>query len=172
MVHMFMDVGDYPAAVEAARRAVAADQAQGDPWGVAINQSNLVSALLNADGPQRAFEELSDVAEKVVAVGDLELSIDVIESFSAIWAALGDGRRAARLLGAADRQRDIAGIPRAAPDQRHLDRFLAPARQAMPDHEWRSIQDSGRILDIPAALAEGLSDKQVRIPQESFRISS
>ena len=45
-----MDLDDYTAAVEAARTAIAADKALDDPWGVAINQCNLVVALLHSEG--------------------------------------------------------------------------------------------------------------------------
>ncbi len=128
VVHLHMDVGDYPAAIEAAQQAIAADEALDDPWGLAIDHANLVEALLNGEGPERAYEELREVAPRAVALGDIDLSIDVIETSAAIWAGLGHGPRAATLLGAAEKQRRIAGIPRAAPDQQHLDRFIEPAR--------------------------------------------
>ena len=62
LVHVHMDAGHYADAVAAARKAIAADSALQDPWGVAISQCNLIQALLNAEGPQRALEHLVEIA--------------------------------------------------------------------------------------------------------------
>ncbi|CAN5301442.1 hypothetical protein BH18ACT9_BH18ACT9_12550 [soil metagenome] len=79
------------------------------------------------DAPSRPgslrYEQLASVAREAVALKDVELSIEVLESFAAIWVAMGDIERAARLLGASDKQRDVAGIPRTRPDDNHLQRF-------------------------------------------------
>ena len=48
-----------------------ADRALDDPWGVAINQCNLVVALLNAEGPQRAHDELRTVIADAIALDDI-----------------------------------------------------------------------------------------------------
>jgi predicted ATPase/class 3 adenylate cyclase len=157
VVHLHMDTGQYDAAVDAARRAVVADEARNDPWGVAINQSNLVVALLHAQGPQPALEEFRGVAARAVRLGDVELSIDLIDTSAAIWAALGDDRRAAVLMGAADQHRAAAGLPRAAPDQQHLDRFLRAARDRLPEAEWAAAQNQGSGLTVEQAVEEALS---------------
>jgi predicted ATPase/class 3 adenylate cyclase len=168
VVHVHMDLGDYGAAVTAAREAIAADKALGDPWGIAVGQSNLVSALLNADGPQRAYEQLRAVAADAIALGDIELSIDVIESCAAVQAGLGEARRAATLLGAAENQRELAGIPRAAPDQQHLDRFIVPARHSITDEDWNRARAGGRSMSIDAAVSFGLSEESDSYSLESL----
>lgn len=158
VVTLHMDAGDYAAAVDAGRRAVAADRALDDPWGVAISQCNLVLALLNAEGPAAAYRQLEEVARGAVALGDTELSIDVLESFAAVWASLGDGERAAALLGASDNQRESTGMPRTAPDRAHLDRFLAPARTTVPPDIWNNAYAVGKTLSIEAAVCKGLAE--------------
>jgi predicted ATPase/class 3 adenylate cyclase len=130
MVIRLLDVGDYPGAVEAARRAAAADEALGDPWGVAINQCNLALALLNTEGPERAYRHLSQVADNVVAQADAELTINLVEVFAAILAAASNPVGAACLLGAADNQRDVVGMPRSPVDQAQLGRLLGRVRHA------------------------------------------
>ncbi len=160
LVHLHMDVGDYPAAVEAGRRAVAADEALGDPWGLAIVRCNLAFALLCAEGPEPAYRQLAECAAEAVALEDMELSIDVVESFAGIWAAMGDGERAARLVGSADAQREQAGMPRALPDEQLLQRFLAPARDTTEPTLWARAHQEGRDLDIDAALAVGLAGRE------------
>jgi tetratricopeptide (TPR) repeat protein len=155
MVHIHMDTGNYVAAVEAARRSVVADQALDDPWGVAIDQLNLVTALLNAEGARPAFRQLVEVAPAAIALGDIELSIDVVDCFAMVWAALGDPERTAAALGAADKQRELAGIPRKGPDIAHLDRFLGPVRKTTDPQRWDRAYGRGRSLTIEAAVTEG-----------------
>lgn len=157
VVHMHMDNAEYDLAVAAARRAIQADLALDDPWGVAINQCNLVFALLRAEGPEVAHQELTQIAAGAVALGDLELSIDLVDSGAAIWAAFGEPVRTARLLGAADHQRQLAGLPRPTPDQRHLDHFVVPARDSLAPDAWRDAYSSGKSLTIEDAVAESMA---------------
>lgn len=133
-------------------------QALDDPWGVAINQSNLVVALLYTEGPQRAYEELRAVARDAVALGDIELSIDVLETSAAIWAGLGRPERAATSLGAAEQQRTVSGIPRADPNQQYLDRFIEPARESLAEPVWTTAYQRGTSLSLEDAVAETLSE--------------
>jgi tetratricopeptide (TPR) repeat protein len=156
VVHLHMDAGDYSAAVEAARRAIAADRALDDPWGVAVNQSNLVVALLHAEGPEPALAEFRRVAPDAVALGDVELSIDVLETAAAIWAGLGQPERAAGLLGAAEEQRRIASMPRPAQNEQYLERFLTPARQGIAEATWEQARARGASLTVEQALADAL----------------
>ncbi|HKX67345.1 MAG TPA: adenylate/guanylate cyclase domain-containing protein [Intrasporangium sp.] len=150
-----IDRGDYAAATQAARRAIEADEARQDPWGVAINQTNLISALLHAEGPRPALRKLLDTAPSTIALGDMELSICVVENFASVWAALGDGQRAAALVGAADRHREAVGMPRTAPDRAILDRFVTRARSDGDNDEWNRAYAAGRNLTIEAAVAQG-----------------
>ena len=161
VVHMHMDVEDYAAAVEAARTAIAADQALDDPWGVAINQCNLVVALLHSEGPERALQALRDVAAGALALGDIEFSLDLVDTSAAIWAGLGDAEQAATLLGTAETQRELAGIPRPDPDQHHLDRFVASARRSLSDQAWRAAFDRGALLTVDEAVSRATTHEPV-----------
>ncbi|MBA2715492.1 MAG: hypothetical protein H0U51_00225 [Propionibacteriales bacterium] len=169
MSHVLVDIGEYNAAVDAARRSVAADQALNDPWGVAIGQCNLASALLHAEGPERAYEHLISVAAEAVALGDTELSVEIIDSFAAVWAGLGHLERAASLLGASDNQREIAGIPRPAPDTEHLNRFIAPAKSSLRGQDWDRAYAGGRSLSIDAAIAEGMAARPATVGSQSSK---
>jgi predicted ATPase/class 3 adenylate cyclase len=160
LVDVHMDQGHYAAAVAAARVAIAAATAQGDPWGVAITEVNLILALLNAEGPHRAHEHLVDIGERVVGLGDVELSIIVVEAAACVWAGLGDARRAARLVGAADSRREDVGIPRGTPDQHHLDRFLEPVRGSVSNEVWEHEYRQGQAFTLQAAVADAISSIQ------------
>jgi hypothetical protein len=58
-------------------------------------------------------------------------------------------------MGAADRHREAAGIPRTAPDRAILDRFVSPARSEADNDEWDRAYAAGRSLSIEAAVAQG-----------------
>ncbi len=152
-----MDVGAYEEALVAAREAVAADEALGDSWGVAISQCNLVQALLSAEGPEPAYKHLTLCASDIVAVGDPELSIDIIEGFATVLAEMGQEPRAAHLMGACDALRGRWDAPRAPADQEHLDRFIAPARTALGESAWEREYAAGAPMSIEEAVAAGLS---------------
>lgn len=159
MVMILMDSGDFQGAVAAGERAVRADQARNDPWGIAINNANLTLALLRCEGPDRAHEHLAAVAADVIGLEDLELSIVVIELFAAIFSEEGDSTTAARLLGTADEQRRVAGLSRSQPDTDHLNHSLNQAMQVVPGDVWAAAYTSGRELTIPEAIGEALSDE-------------
>jgi predicted ATPase/class 3 adenylate cyclase len=161
LVDIHMDLGQYAAAVDAARRALIADEALDDPWGVAVDKCNLATALLYAEGPGPAYRQLVDVAPGAIALGDVELSIDVLDCFARVWAAFGDAERSAAALGAADQQRALAGIPRRKPDTALLERVVAPVRQATDAPYWDRAYARGKTLTIEAAVAEESADPPI-----------
>lgn len=150
-----VDEGDYVAAVTRGREAVAADLALDDPWGVAIDHTNLVLALLHAEGPGVAYDHLDQVADGVLAIGDPELMIDFVESFAAVTAALGQGALCASLVAACDGAREQFGLPRTTPNQHHLDRFTGPANLSIGGSAWDQAYAAGDSWNLEQAVAEG-----------------
>ncbi len=159
VVPLCMDVGDYQAAVDAARSALAVDKELGDPWGIAISESNLVTALLHAEGPEPAYRHLREVAPSAVALGDTELTIAVLEAAAAVLAAFGDAESAATTLGATDSLRERVGMPRTEPDQALLDKFVEPARANFGADKWREADAAGARLNIEQALKLALTSE-------------
>jgi tetratricopeptide (TPR) repeat protein len=162
LIHI--DLGDDAAAVVAARQAIAADEALDDPWGVMIDRCNLVMALLYSEGPEHAYEEARGIVADAVALGDIDLSVDVLETCATIWAGLGDAQRAATLLGTAEKQRELAGIPRAEPDERHLSRFMEPARRSVPEQTWADLLATGASMSVEEAAREAITDRSLPTP--------
>lgn len=157
LVTVHMDLGDHGAAIEAARSAMAVDRELDDEWGLAVDRSGLVFALLHAHGPAEALEQLREGGADAVALGDLQLSIDVIESLACVLAALGDGPAAAAALGCAERHRADARLPRSEPDEAHLAHFLDPARAGMDLVQWEQGLALGAARTIEQALESGLA---------------
>jgi hypothetical protein len=97
------------------------------------------------------------VAADAVALGDIELSIGILELFAIVLARLGQVETAASLLGASDKQRDLAGMPRSPPDQQHLDRSVVPARRVLAEQDWDSAYATGQTMSLDEAVSEGLA---------------
>ena len=152
VVLVHMDAGEYDAAVVAAKEATEVDRALDDPWGVAINQLNRASALLHAEGPDPAGALVDEIADDVLALDDLELSIDMVETMAAIQAGTGNAERAAGLLGTADATREAAGMPRPATDDALLERFVGPARAEVAPARWAAAYRRGRSDSIADAV--------------------
>jgi predicted ATPase len=150
------DAGAYRRAVELLTQAVAVDGELGDAWGTAVDRVNLAAALMRAGTVDGAYRELGDVADDVLSLNDVDLTINLIEMLACVLAELGDAARAARLFGTAETMRGQADLPRSAPDTALLDNCLAQVRVAMDEPTWQHHVDGGRSLSAEAAIAEGL----------------
>ena len=157
VVLIHMDAEDYDRAVVAAKEATEVDRALNDPWGVAINQLNLASALLHAEGPGPARALVDEIAQDVLALDDVELSIDMVETIAAIAASAGNAELAASLVGAADAKREGVGMPRVMTDDALLERFVGPARATAGPALWEPAYRRGRSDSIEEAVARATS---------------
>jgi tetratricopeptide (TPR) repeat protein len=158
LTSVLMDTGDYTTAVDTVRQALEIDRALGDPWGIAINEFNLATALLHAEGPEAARDQLVRTAPDAVALEDAELSIQVLEAFSCVLAELGDAEVAARLLGTAEVHRERVGLPRSAPEEQSVRRFVETARAVRAD-QWAASYAAGRGLSIRQAVEDALASR-------------
>jgi predicted ATPase/class 3 adenylate cyclase len=160
-----LDAGDPAGAVRAGRTAVAASTALNDPWAVAVDETNLATALLRAEGPDPAYELLCDLAPRALALADVDLSVAIVEVFALTFAAVGDAEQALRLVGAADAQRETAGLPRVSPDQAMLDDALAGIKATISRSHWDRFLADGNKMSIEAALEQAAAarDPQVLI---------
>jgi predicted ATPase len=150
------DAGASQRAIELLTQAVAVDGELGDAWGKAVDRVNLAGAYLGARRPDRAYSELQDVAEDVLSLNDVDLTINLIEMLAAALAEMGDAPRAARLLGTAETMREQADLPRPAPDATLLEHTMAKVRITVDESTWDGHVEDGRSLSAEAAIAEGL----------------
>jgi len=167
MAVILLDSEDYAAAVDTARQAIVADREREDPWGIALNQTNLAMALLRAEGPGAAYRHLVNTAPDSIAFADPELSMAVIEMLAASLAELGDAERAALLMGTADAQRAQIGMPRSTPDQAYCDRSIDLARPSISPIEWSAAHSRGAQLTIKEALDTALAPRETAVDQDS-----
>lgn len=148
-----LDVGSPERAMSLLQEAIDIDRRLGNSWATVVAQGNLAGALVQAGRAADAQQLLCSLIDHVATVGDVELTADTLERFAAAAAELGADARAAHLSGAAERIREVAGMPIAAPDRALLERATDRARARMPAADWKREVSVGRRLTQGEALA-------------------
>ncbi|HEY7430839.1 MAG TPA: tetratricopeptide repeat protein [Streptosporangiaceae bacterium] len=144
--------GDFGLATEALEHALALDERQGDLLGAAIDRHSLAAISLRAGQPRQARDQLAASFDYMVNGGNADILATGMELTSCVAAELRDGVRAARLAGAAETVRQLAGMPIPEPDAALLERCLAPARAAMSRQAWEAELTTGRGLTQQQAI--------------------
>ena len=117
-------------------------------------QSNLTAAMLRTGRADEAYTSLRSQAADTIGLGDIELTIEIIELMAGAFSQRGDARRAAKLLGTSEALREQAGMPIRGPDAQLLEEFLAPARGQLSTSQWEEERRAGRTLNVQEALAD------------------
>jgi tetratricopeptide (TPR) repeat protein len=150
--------GDLDRASEALREAIKLDQEQGDLLGLVLDKHALTMVSLRAGRTREARDLLSSTLDFVVSAGNSDILSTTLELAACTVAELGEPLRAARLAGAAEAVRQLAGMPIAEQDVALLERFLGPARATMTRDEWDAQYRAGRALsqDQTAKLLQAI----------------
>ncbi|WP_127572831.1 ATP-binding protein [Georgenia faecalis] len=151
-----IDAGDYDGGIVRLREVLAVDTELGDAWGMAADHVNIGGVLLRAGRLDEAEEHLARHGPAAAAMGDTELTVDVIELFCVVRALRGDLARSARLLGAAQRIREDAELPMPEPDAVWLRTVLDGARRGTDGTSWADQVAAGTELGVADALREAL----------------
>lgn len=151
-----IDGGRYDEAIVLLQQVLVLDTALQDAWGQGADHINIAGALLRAGRVDEAEEHLRDSTPAAVALGDVEITVDVIGLFCALYALRGDAVRAARLLGASDRMREQAEMPMPQPDAEWLESVLAPVRGRVDRATWDQDVALGAGYSVDVALTEAM----------------
>ena len=100
----------------------------GDSAGAVVSQQNLGRVLLRQGQRDRAGDYLLSSLHGAWRLRDLRRIAEGLEGLAARAGALGEAERAARLLGAADRQREELGTPMSAPERADITAIVAGAQ--------------------------------------------
>jgi len=110
--------------------------------------------LARAQGePVRAHALACDGLSAALEGGHMLWAVDLLELVSLTCADLGSFAEAARLLGAAERQRDLIGYVRPAPARHELAPPLVVMRTALGDGPFDQAVLQGRALGLGEAVA-------------------
>ncbi len=94
-----------------------------------------------------------------MALGDPDLTADVLAIFCCVFAEYGDAKRAATLLGAMEALRRQAELPISEPDATVLARSLDKVRSEPPSDGWQRDVDRGPTYSVQDALADALASR-------------
>ena len=122
-----------------------------------------LAALLQGrdDEAAAAFAEGLTLAR---ANGFTDICSEAILGVAAVAAQRGDWRCAAALeVAAAEHEPATLEVPEMELMQRIEQRFLAPARKRLGDHDWESAGDAGRRLTTEQAIALALEAADTRV---------
>ena len=146
-------------AVELLTEARECDQARGDRWGVAADDLNLSTAYLLSGRAEEAWARLGKVADETRELGDLDLTLGLLELLGVCAATRGDHARAAGVIGAADGLREREDLPRTDPDQALLAQLLAPWLGEADEAAWDAAAAAGRGLTETQAVELALGQR-------------
>src|SRR4029077_1857010 len=135
----------------------------------AIDLHSLAAVSLQAGQPRQARDQLAASFDYMVNAGNADILATGMELTACAVAQLGDAARAARLAGAAQTVRRLAGMPIPEPDAALLEKCLAPARTAMPGQAWEAELTAGRALTQQQALDLLTSLPAVGLPARPAR---
>jgi tetratricopeptide (TPR) repeat protein len=148
-----IDAGNAGRATQVLEEALALDRAAGRIWEATIVSISLAAANLIAGRTVEAHQLVASVVEDVERSGDLDLLAGTFELAAGIAAHVGDGQRAAHLVGAAEAVREKSGIPMTGFDAALLERLLTPARTGTDPQAWDAERNAGRSLMPDKAVA-------------------
>ena len=156
---LHMDAGDSAGAIGLLERVLELDTELGDAWGQAADHVNLAGAMLRSGDVDLAQDKLAQHAASAIALGDVDITVDVIGLLCAAHALRRDAGRAARLLGAMQTMRDQAELPLPPPDAAWLESVLAGVRDQPNAPSWGRNLAVGASYSVEDALADALGDE-------------
>ena len=154
-----LDSDDPERAVELLRQQLDAASRHGDTFAMGMGRLNHAAAIGRAGRPAEAEDLMRVLVGDAHDLGDVLLVVSTLDELAETALARQHDLRAARLIGAADRIREQIRIPRTAPDLRHLERSVAPARDRVGSGAWEAAVSSGRELSRREAVALARQDR-------------
>lgn len=154
-----LDRGETAEAVRLLREVLALDTARADPWGIYADHINISTALLMSGDVEAAKSVLVEHGPAGLALGDTDLSLEIVENLGCVCAAKGLDPVAATMIGAASSGRLTAGLPRVGPDLERLETLIAPCRTRL-GHGWDAALATGDGVRLEEAFALGVEALQ------------
>lgn len=133
------------------------DLASGDAWGVGVDRLNIAATHLLAGDVATGTGQLLEHGPDLLALGDLDVSVELLENLASSAVHRGAGELAAVLLASADGARERAGLARSGPVTGHVEAVRADARAQVPAPAWDSAYERGRGLSPEQAFAAALT---------------
>ena len=145
--------GDNDRSLQMSYEALRAAREIDSPYAVMSEQQNISCTLRLSGRLREAHELMRTVLPDTLTLNVTANMMFVAEDYSAILAALGHSRSAARLLGAADALHERSGIPRLAHQEAEIAGAIAKARAMISAADWKQAYESGRDTPVYDVIA-------------------
>jgi predicted ATPase/class 3 adenylate cyclase len=166
-------IGDFAGARALFNEALVIWREVGDKQHIAMALANLgLVSREQGDYPlSRSFyEECVGIRR---ALGDKQGIAYTLEGFAGLAVAQGQGKRAARLLGAVESLREAIRTPVAPANQADHARKISAARSALGEQEFAAAWAEGRAMTLEQAISEAMTaadaDQQAALPSARRR---
>ena len=153
--------GDYEQAKILGMEALAVYREMEDEWQVARMVGWLgMATFYNSDDHEAAAEFLREGLALNREVGSWEYVAYCLEGFAGLAGAKGEGVRAARLFGAAERLREDIAAPLPPVDRAGYERSIVTARAQLDGAAWEAAWKEGRAMAPEEAVEHALSEQE------------
>jgi non-specific serine/threonine protein kinase len=160
MTHLGIDAwstGDLDTAVPRLEAALRMQREAGDTWGASVSLSYLGFAACDRQQFDRAAEFFTESLVMRWAMRTQEKVAHGIANFATLAAALGQHRRAARLFGAAEAEREVVNLTLQEPKRSRYARAIDDTRRHLSNAAFTAAWNEGRRLTPEQAVAEALT---------------
>jgi predicted ATPase/class 3 adenylate cyclase len=154
---IYLDRGDHERAQQIFTENLARDRASQDLWGATCTSLNLAVAHLIAGDADAAQPLLRACLTAYDDLGDLDVQIGALEATAGLAAARGQWRVGARLAAATTQARASHGVPAAAVDLVHLERWAAQCEAQLSADEVEAAQNEGIAMTVDQATGHALT---------------
>jgi predicted ATPase/class 3 adenylate cyclase len=152
------DHGDLPLAEALMEESLALSRAAGERRGIAVSLGGLGRVALEQGRVALAGTRLREGLALLRDLRDGYLIALALASFALEAAAQGRAARAVRLAGAAEALADAIGTPLPPPVTAPVQRWLAPARQALNEEVQAAAWAAGQAMSLEQAVADALEE--------------
>jgi predicted ATPase/transcriptional regulator with XRE-family HTH domain len=166
MGHLAYAQGDLRQASERHQEGLSLFRQLEDTWMIANFLLHLGIVALDEGDDGQAGAYLTESLTRLRDLGDRWLAVHALEECAGLVAArgagradaAGEGRRAARLFGAVEAERETLGAPTLSINQAHYQRGVAAARALLDGATFAAAWAAGRAMTLEQAIAYALSE--------------
>lgn len=147
--------GDFTAARNYYEQSLALELERGSVYAVALRRLNLGGLALEEGDLGEAERQVLAALEASLTVSADDTTLSCLEALAAVAVRRGAAAEAARLLAAADAQRQQLGFVLPASERPLVDTTAELAASALDDAALTAAREDGKVLSLEAAVAVG-----------------
>jgi tetratricopeptide (TPR) repeat protein len=156
--HIQSTGGDHHTVLQLKQEALEVARRTGNPYAVLTDLHNVACTLRMLGRLDEAYAIMRPLLPTVLTMNVTGNLMASAEDYAALLAEIGDSRRAAMLLGAADARHEEVGQSRLAQQDVEIAEPMAKARAALGTAQWEEAYALGRATPIRDALQQAYDE--------------